>query len=135
MFTKFKRLPLGQITLGLLVIISILIVFAPVSMPAFKSAWTPLSLSAPDWPNDLVSSLPRANGLTTGQPTETFSAHYAIVRKITAFPLWALISSLVVLTFRLIIARFVRVIRNITWFHYLFHLLDLPPPSSVPASV
>ncbi len=131
---RLKKLAVGRIALGLLVILSILIVFAPISMPAIQGTRTPLSLSVPGQLNDLVSGLPRTNDLTD-RPTTNFASSDGAVRKAMAFPLWLLITSCIALAFRLIIARFVRVIRNLTWFHYLFHLLDLPPPASVPVSV
>ena len=133
-FAKFKRLLFGQVTFGLLVILSILSVLVPVSGPAIDGVWTPLSLSTPDRSNDLVSGLPRTNELAN-RPTVTLTFHDATIRKTGAFPLWVLISSCAALAFRLVIARFVQVIRNITWFHYLFHLVDIPPPSSILASV
>jgi hypothetical protein len=132
-----RRLPQRPIALGLLAILSILIVVAPASVQTLKGGWAPVSLSAHRPANDLVSNLPRTTDETTAtRQTETAPVRDGILKKTSAFPLWILIFTYLASTFSFLTARFKRAAVTLRdWFRHLYQLLDLPPPSSIPASV
>ena len=135
--SRVRRLPQWPIVLGLLAILSILIVVAPASVQTLKGGWAPVSLSAHRPANDLVSTLPRTTDETTAtRQTETAPVRDGTLRKTSAFPLWILIFTYLASTFSFLTARFKRAAVTLRdWFRHLYQLLDLPPPSPVPASV
>ena len=134
--SKVRLLPQQPVALGLLAVLSILIVIAPTSVQALKGKWSPVSLSAPQQANDLVSNLPRASNETSAlRQTETTPARDGLLRKTSVYPVWVLIFTGLAFTLITLTARFKKAAATLRdWFRYLFQLLDLPPPLSITAS-